>query len=334
MLQLRRLSPRRLLPSLLALAVGAAFAAGVAAENPAAAAPAAADTRGSGSAHTPLLWKVSDAKGSPDTVLYLLGAIHVLKPADYPLSRDIDAALDDAEHVMFEVEIASLSVPDNIAKMQQSMMAGDGKTLSARLSPDARTQLDTLLKASGASLQQVEALDPWALNLSMALGVMQAMGFQADAGVDKHIDARARAAGKSLGALETVDDQFAALDAAPMAEQVKGLEEFLADPTRTIAELDQLHRAWLAGDVETLDKTLRGQFAAESPETYRLINVARNDRWLPQLEARLTPKNGDDTLAVVGAMHLLGGDGVVEKLRARGYRVERVCSACEAADAE
>ena len=34
-------------------------------------------------------------------------------------------------------------------------------------------------------------------------------------------------------------------------------------------------------------------------------------------------------VVVVGALHLLGEDGVVEKLRAAGYEVERICSACE-----
>jgi len=33
---------------------------------------------------------------------------------------------------------------------------------------------------------------------------------------------------------------------------------------------------------------------------------------------------------VVGTLHLLGSDGVVEKLKAKGYKVERVCSACKA----
>ena len=307
----------------LALAAGLAFGTALAADPPVAAGAAPAATPAA-STHTPLLWKVSDA----DNSLYLLGSIHVLKPGDYPLSADIDAALDDAEHVMFEVDLQSMAAPENLAKMQQVMMAGDGQPLSARLSPEARTQLETLLKAGGASLAQVEALDPWAMNLSMALGIMQAMGFQADAGVDKHIDTRDRAAGKSLGALETLGDQFDTLDAAPMSEQLQGLEEFLADPKRTASELDLLHRAWLSGDIDTLDKTLRAEFAAESPETYRLINVARNDRWIPLLEARLKDHASDDTLAVVGALHLLGADGVVEKLRARGYRVERVCSAC------
>jgi len=32
---------------------------------------------------------------------------------------------------------------------------------------------------------------------------------------------------------------------------------------------------------------------------------------------------------VVGALHLLGDDGLVEGLRQRGYPVQRICSACE-----
>jgi uncharacterized protein YbaP (TraB family) len=64
------------------------------------------------------------------------------------------------------------------------------------------------------------------------------------------------------------------------------------------------------------------------PQLYRHINVERNDAWVPKLEQRLRAPGKDDTLVVVGALHLLGSDGVVEKLRAKGYRVERICSAC------
>jgi hypothetical protein len=51
---------------------------------------------------------------------------------------------------------------------------------------------------------------------------------------------------------------------------------------------------------------------------------------VPKIEQRLTAPGRDDTLVVVGALHLLGSDGVVEKLRAKGYKVERICSACAA----
>jgi uncharacterized protein YbaP (TraB family) len=68
---------------------------------------------------------------------------------------------------------------------------------------------------------------------------------------------------------------------------------------------------------------------SETPVTYRLLLVDRNNAWLPQLKARLDAHHaGDNTLAVVGALHLAGEDGLLAKLRAEGYRVERVCTAC------
>jgi uncharacterized protein YbaP (TraB family) len=66
----------------------------------------------------------------------------------------------------------------------------------------------------------------------------------------------------------------------------------------------------------------------EYPALYKRINVARNDAWVPKLEKRLRDSHDANTLVVVGSLHLLGGDGVVEKLRAKGYKVERICSAC------
>ena len=66
----------------------------------------------------------------------------------------------------------------------------------------------------------------------------------------------------------------------------------------------------------------------EFPAVYQRINVDRNDAWVPQLEAMLDPGETGNTLVVVGALHLVGEDGVVEKLQAKGYEVERICSAC------
>ena len=76
--------------------------------------------------------------------------------------------------------------------------------------------------------------------------------------------------------------------------------------------------------------SVKGPKGTLSLQVREPINVARNDAWVPKLEQRLKAANTDDHLVVVGAMHLLGSDGVVEKLRAKGYKVDRVCSACSA----
>lgn len=274
-------------------------------------------------APVPLLWKVSDA----DNSLYLLGSFHMLKPEDYPLSADVDAAFDDAESLLFEIEPSVLNTPETIAKFQAATGYADGSTLSQVLPSETRAKLEKLLSASGSSIDKVDGSEPWAVNLGLLLGVSQAMGFRQEQGLDRHFMARAAEAGKPVAGLEGIDAQLAALDGVPHAEQVAGLDEFLTDPAKAMAEFRALHETWRAGDAATLDSRFRQEMARETPVSYRLVNVDRNNAWVPLLEARLATPEGD-TLAVVGALHLLGDDGVVEKLRAKGYAVERICSAC------
>lgn len=306
-----------LLSAIAALVAGAAIAGGLAASGNAATPTA--------DPPVPLLWKVSDA----DSELYLLGSFHMLKTGDYPLSADVEAAFEDAESLLFEIAPAELNTPETLAKFQAASAYADGLTLSKVLPAGTRAKLEKLLAASGGSIDKVEAAEPWFVNLSLLLGVSQAMGFRQDQGLDRHFMARAAEAGKPVAGLEGVDDQLAALDGVPHAEQVTGLDEFLSDPGKAMAELRTLHERWRAGDADTLDRRFRREMAEKSPASYRLVNVARNDAWVPLLEQRLAT-SGEDTLAVVGALHLLGDDGVVEKLRAKGYAVERVCAACAA----
>lgn len=310
--------------SLKTLAVAATLALAAAAALPVAAADTPATQ--APSMHQPLLWKVSDGNNS----LYLLGSIHVLKKSDYPLSPDVDAALRDAKTVMFELDFDEMMKPDNLAKMQQSFAFEDGRKLGEVLPADTVARLEALFAKTGATLAQVENVEPWALNMQLAMGLMMGMGFDAQAGLDLHLTREAKAAGKTLLALETMQDQLDVFEASPESEQIRMLDKFLSDPKETVRKTLAMHADWKAGNAEGLDRALRQSMAAESPESYRLLNTARNDNWISKLQVRLDAHGeGDNTLAVVGAMHLLGADGVVDKLRAKGYRVERICTGCD-----
>lgn len=296
------------------------------------AAPAPASTSSTTSATAPaatrhaLLWKVSDA----DSAVYLLGAFHLLKQDDYPLPAEVDRAFDDSAALLFEVDPAAMTAPETVVAMQKYMGYDDGKTLSTVLPKATLDKLGTLLSASGGTLQAVEHSEPWAVNLGLLLGVTQAMGFRPELGLDRQLMERAGKAGKPAAGLETIDEQLQAMDSAPYAEQAQGLEEFLDDPRKAVRQLQDMHDWWRAGDVSRLDTDMRAEMARKTPESYRLLDVARNDAWLPKVEKRLAEDRKTNTLVVVGALHLLGSDGLVEKLRARGYRVERVCDGCAA----
>lgn len=112
------------------------------------------------------------------------------------------------------------------------------------------------------------------------------------------------------------------------AEQLQFLDESLDEAVDAKTEIEKLHAAWRRGDQDALWNGMAADMRREYPQLYRRVNVARNDAWMPKLQRMLDGETKDDTLVVVGALHLLGDDGVVEKLRAKGYKVERVCSAC------
>ena len=303
-----------------ALALPAAIAAASVEQPSQTAAPAAQP------AQHPLLWKVSDA----DNSIYLLGSFHLLKQDDYPLPKEIDAAFDDAESLLFEVDPREMTAPETMVTIQKYAAYEEGKSLSSVLPKPTLDKLGNLLSLTGGSVQTLEQSEPWMVSLSLVLGITNAIGFKAELGLDRHLMARAATAGKPAGGLETIEAQMRAMDSAPYAEQAAGLEEFLDDPKQAIQQMQDMHGWWRAGDVAKLDSELRAEMARKTPETYRLLDVERNNAWLPKVEARLKDSKADDTLVVVGSLHLLGEDGLVEKLRAKGYTVERVCEGCAA----
>jgi uncharacterized protein YbaP (TraB family) len=290
---------------------------------PAVAAPAS-------SAPVPLLWKVSDR----DNAVYLLGSFHLLKPDDYPLSGDIDQAFAASDKIVFEVPPEQMADPSMAQKFLAAAGYDDGRTLSQVLPPAMREKFNRILAQRGASIAQFDAYEPWFVNLSLMLGISQQMGFSPQQGLDTYLMQRAAAQGKATGGLETIQTQLGVLDSTPMTEQVISLKEFLDKPTEMPGMLSDLHQAWRDGDIARLDTLTREEMRSKTPETYRIVNTERNDAWVPQIRQMLDGQKKGDTLVVVGALHLLGEDGVIEKLRAKGYTVERVCSACAPAGVE
>ncbi len=79
--------------------------------------------------------------------------------------------------------------------------------------------------------------------------------------------------------------------------------------------MDELIFAWRYGDTGYLEAALLPDVRA-NPDLYDALVVRRNVAWLPQIEKLLTESS--DYLVVVGALHLIGPDGLPEMLHARG----------------
>jgi uncharacterized protein YbaP (TraB family) len=277
----------------------------------------------------PLLWKVSDA----DNAVYLLGSFHLLRPDDYPLSAEVNAAFADAASVVFELPPEEMNSPALPLQMMQAAVRTDGTALDSELPPQTAAALKAWQDANAAGLQaagmtpeRLQLFEPWFVGLVVSLTEMSRQGLDPKLGLDQHFIAAAGFAGKRTGGFETGAQQIALLDGMEKQEQLQFLDEALSQAGTD--DLEKLHAEWRAGDADAIWTDMAADMQARYPQLYRHINVERNDAWVPKVEAMLAAAGTDDTLVVVGALHLLGPDGVVEKLRAKGYAVERVCSAC------
>jgi uncharacterized protein YbaP (TraB family) len=56
----------------------------------------------------------------------------------------------------------------------------------------------------------------------------------------------------------------------------------------------------------------------DSPAFYKSIVVDRNRRWIPRIESCMSTGS---CFVVVGAAHMVGSDGLIAMLRAKGYRI-------------
>lgn len=268
----------------------------------------------------PLLWKVSDA----DNSIYLLGSFHLLKASDYPLAESTYAALEDAERVVFELAPAEMNDPALGQKMGAAAMRTDGRTLQQSLPEATWNQLSAYTARRNIPIANFQPYEAWFISLMVSVTEMQAIGLDPALGLDKHFAQRAVAAGKPVEGLETGDQQIAMFDGMDEKEQLQSLQDTLSEVANIESEIAKMHALWRAGDGDALFAATGAQMKAEYPALYQRINVGRNRAWMPRLAGMLDDSASDDTLVVVGAMHLLGEDGVVALLRAKGYTVERL----------
>jgi uncharacterized protein YbaP (TraB family) len=268
----------------------------------------------------PLLWKVSDA----DNSVYLLGSFHALKPDDYPLAASVDAAFADAEAVAFEVSPEEMNSPALAQQMLGAAQFDQGRTLQGTVDPRTWQRLQEFARRKGMDAAALQRLEAWFVAIFVTMSEMEKMGYDPKQGLDRFLMAQAAKSHKRTLGLETALAQIRVLDGMSPEEQRESLAEALDDAESFRAHMDELHRLWRAGDEVALEKMLAVDFRKKYPALYKRVNVERNQAWVPKVREMLDGNSSDDTLVVVGSMHLLGSDGLVSLLRAKGYRVERM----------
>jgi hypothetical protein len=272
--------------------------------------------RSIGAQERTLLWKVSQS----DKSIFLLGSIHYLRKENYPLNQAILDAFDVSERLVLEIDLQNTPAGAAQRLTLEKAIYRDGSNLAQNVGQETY-QLATKRAAElGIDMQVVQPMKPWFVALTMLAVKLQRMGLDPKLGVDHHLAERAKRDGKPTSGLETLESQLGIFDQLSKREQELMLRETAAELERIDKNVKDIVESWLKGDGERL-ATLLLAGMRQYPELQQKLVIERNRRWLEEI-AKLV-EQGSNAMVVVGAAHLVGQEGVVEMLKARGFSVEQ-----------
>jgi uncharacterized protein YbaP (TraB family) len=257
------------------------------------------------------LWSVEGGGGR----VYLLGDTYP-RPTDWRNAR-IEALLPGCAVLWTETN---------------QIVRGDMNALVARYGVDPAAPLSTRLTAEDQArlakaaalcrtpLESLSAFRPWLAGASLEGDFYKAMGLSGQAAA-RLLAAKAKDAGVPVSSeFAAQDDIFAWFGAMTPAQDVQYLryvlDEILAGSEGTAGAFAD----WAKGDfrrAEAVNARIRRLY----PDFDRLI-IERNRRWVPRFQTMLGEEKPG--MVVVGHLHLVGPDNVLDQLRTSGLTVRRL----------
>jgi uncharacterized protein len=262
-------------------------------------------------------WKVTGRDGA----IYLVGSVHLLTKDFYPLHAALESAYKDSDLLVEEVDIADMTGPAAQMAMLQKGMQPSSTPIDKVLTPATMALLQKKSAELNLPIDALKQFKPWMIALTIEAMQWMKAGFDPQLGLDMHFYEQAKKDNKAVQGLETVEYQLARFDEMPPELQDHLLAETLKELDTEQASMPKLIESWRSGDAAAVEKIVLKDLQQE-PQLYQRLLVERNKNWMPKLEALFARRSR--ALVVVGAAHLVGPDGLLAMLKAKGFKVEQL----------
>jgi len=273
---------------------------------------AAASSNGAG-----LVYQVEGPNGR----FYLAGSMHLLHAERASLPAPLERAYRNSASIVMEIDTDDGDAQDAGARLLEAAQLAPDASLQALLGEARWNTVRTALAEAGFDAERASRFEPWGLALLLTQAGFARQGYTSAAGVEQQLTERARRDGKPISGLETAEMQIALLDGLDMNVQRQMLDLTLEEVQEMPQMLDELEDAWRAGDLQRLEALLLEGYR-QMPELYTALLVERNRRWVSQIRA--WPTTSPPRLVLVGALHLVGEQGLPALLQRAGYTVQRL----------
>ena len=246
---------------------------------------------------------------------YLYGTIHIICKDDFVMTEATKQKFSETQQVYLELDMDD---PKMMPEMMKSMYMTDGSTLKTLISEADYQKVSQFFKDSlKTNIGMLDKMKPFVLS-SMTIPKLIACPSQS---YEETFLKMAQKDNKEVLGLETVEEQFDALDKMGMKKQADlMLVKMIENWNDGKQELKQLIKDYKNQDVEamyedmTKSKTMDTQFEED-------LLVSRNKNWISKIQKIIKEKS---TFFAVGAGHLGGKKGVITLLRNEGFTVKAV----------
>ena len=261
------------------------------------------------------VWKV--VKG--ENHLFIGGTIHVLSKSDYPLPAAFENAYRQSAIVVLETDMQKMQTPEFQALLQSKIVYTDGRSLKTVLKKTTYQALEEHMSSRGLPIANFEQLKPGMVAITLTMFELQRLGL-VGTGVDEFFSLKARDDGKAIGQLESAEKQLAFLSTLGDGREDALITETLSEIQQLPQLMTALKAAWRQGDRGKMKELAITPIKNDFPKVYQQLFVQRNMDWIPEIENMLKTKAVEFIL--VGAAHLVGEEGILAQLVARGYTIE------------
>ena len=264
-----------------------------------------------------LMWKVSSKTNSG----YVLGSVHLGDKSLYPLPAVIEDAFKSSSVLIVEVDIRNVD-PYKLQKLLAGAAYPAGDDLFHHISPETRAKLTAYLGAYHLPPEIFSRVRPWALGVTIEMLAMIRAGLDPNEGIDLHF--LNEAGNRRVEELEDAEWQMKLLEDMPESLADPWLSSAMTQAQASKERWAKLAGYWSQGAADKMDELLTTSEMGGGEESKRYERRLREDRNLHMTDRMEKCLHSTETcFMVVGAAHVIGSEGIVKQLQARGYRVEQ-----------
>lgn len=264
-----------------------------------------------------LLWKIS--KGGHSSWLY--GTMHLGKPEWVFPGPKLKSAFAASDTLVMEID------PSDEAQMKGMQDPATWGLAFSALPEPLQAQLLAELRRACLPEQLKDMMSAAMLSVTLTMLEARRIGLDASLGSEMMWLQQARQTGKPVMALESAREQFDLFERLPREDALQMIRQSLAllDSKAVLTQTGRLAQSWAssnAADLAAYEQWCDCVKTAADREFMDRMGPQRNRKMAPKIDA--AHSSGKRLFVAVGALHMVGKDGLPELLQKRGYTVERI----------